>query len=368
MFIFKKTTYFIAALIAVYSLSFQNTALAEVFKYKDKNGRWQFSDSPKKADGSLAVHSYKNSGVFVGKSSDFITLLTNKYPSKNPVQQATMAVVTVKSKLGSGSGFFVTQNCYLVTNKHVVRPAKGKQWDATQAKIKKSALIFKRNKIQVNNQKERLAINKQKLDDFWLYMDGLRLEKEKRLALREYSLYERQYQEDQQQLNEAERRLSYDEQKFNQQKSDFNFSSAISNVAQSFEIILKDNTKTIANLIKVAPTDDLALLKVKACKAPHLKMATQNVSQGTAVHAIGSPLGLRDQLTDGTVTQVSQRGIVTDAQILPGNSGGPLVTDKGHVVAVNTIKVAKDSALNTGFGVSIPIAKVRQNFGQYLNY
>jgi V8-like Glu-specific endopeptidase len=366
MLIFKRRIFFIFTLIAVYLISFSSICLADIFKYKDKDGRWQFSDSPLNGKALNSVRSYKSSGVSAGKLSDYKTLLNNKYPSSNPVQQATMAVVTVKSKLGSGSGFFVTEDCYLITNKHVVRPAKGKQWDATQAKIKQNALVFKRNKMQISNQRERLAVNKQKLDDFWAYMGGISSEKQKQLAQREYALYERQYEQDRQQLDEAERRLYEDEKKFNQQQSNFNFSSAVSNVAQSFEIVLKDNTKTRANLIKVAPEDDLALLKVNACRAPHLKFATKGVSQGVIVHAIGSPLGLRDQLTEGTVTQLSAQGIVTDAQILPGNSGGPLITDDGHVIAVNTIKVAKGSALNTGFGVSIPVAKVQQNFGQYL--
>ncbi|AGS39994.1 MAG: S1C family serine protease [Cycloclasticus pugetii] len=358
---------FIITLITVCLLYIPSTCVAEIFKYKDKDGHWQFSDSPINEDGATEVRAYKNSTASVERSNDFITLLNSKYPLTNPVQQATKAVVTVKSKLGSGSGFFVTEDCYLVTNKHVVRPAKGKQWDATQAKIKKNSLIFNSNKIRLNQQKERLFINKQKLDDFRIYIDGLRSDKEKQIALREYALYEQQYQQDLQQLNETQRRLSLDEDIFNRQKSDFNFSSAVSNVAQSFDIVLKDNTKARAKLIKVASTDDLALLKVNACKAPYLEMAPGSVVQGTTVHAIGSPLGLRDQLTDGTVTQVLQNQIVTDAQILPGNSGGPLITDDGYVVAVNTIKVAKGSALKTGFGVSIPIAKVRKNFAEYLN-
>lgn len=339
--------------------------MADIFKYKDEEGRCHFSDKPKKGIGTTRIHSYQSTTASSGKKIDFITLLNGKYQSNDPVQKATMAVVTVRSKLGAGSGFFVTKDCYLVTNKHVVRPAKGKQWDATQAKIKRNALILERNRLQIANQKERLLINKQKLDDYWLYMNSLSSGKEKELAQREYSLYEQQYQQDQQQLNEASTRLTQEEQKFNREKSDFNFSSVISNVAQSFEIILKDNTTTRANLVKVASKDDLALLKVDKCQAPYLEMAKKEVSQGTTVHAIGSPLGLRDQLTGGTVTQVSHGAIATDAQILPGNSGGPLVTDTGHVIAVNTVKVAKDSALNTGFGLSIPIARVQQNFGHY---
>lgn len=360
----KKSTQWIAALIVVSLMSFQGTGLAEVFKYKDDNGRWQFSDSPKKVAG--AARSFGSSGASSDKVQDFTELLTTKYPSTNPVQQATMAVVTLKSKLGSGSGFFVSQDCYLITNKHVVRPAKGKQWEATQAKIKKNALIFERNRIQIRHELERLAVDKQKLDDFWIYMNSLSSEKQKQLAQRKYALYERQYARDQQRLDDVERRFNEEEREFNHQQSNFNFSSAVSNVAQIFEIKLKDNTKARANLIKVAPDDDLALLKVKACRAPYLKLKTNGVSQGTRVHAIGSPLGLRDQLTEGTVTQLSTKGIVTDAQILPGNSGGPLITDDGYVVAVNTTKVSKGSALNIGFGVSIPVVKVKQNFGRYL--
>jgi len=366
MFNFKNTTHLIATLIAVYLWSVHSAGLADIFKYKNENGYWQFSDSPKNGEGAMATQSYSSSDISNEKELDLIELLTAKYPSTNPVQQATMAVVTIKSKLGSGSGFFVSQDCYLITNKHVVRPAKGKQWDTAQAKMKKNALVLERNRMKIHLEAERLAVNKQKLDGYWAYMNSLSSDKQKQLALREYALYERQYTQERLQLNELERRFNEEEKKFNQQQANFNFSSAISNVAQSFEITLKDNTKTRANLVKVAPNDDLALLKVKACRSPYLKLMTGEVLQGMRVHAIGSPLGLRDQLTEGTVTQLSTKGIVTDAQILPGNSGGPLITDNGQVVAVNTIKVARESALNTGFGVSIPVAKIQQNFGEYL--
>lgn len=362
----KSLSFFIIPTGLLCLLIFNSICSADIYKYRDEEGRWQFSDKPKKGVSSKLIHA--NNGGFAenGKINDITSLLTNKYQFTDPVQKATMAVVTVKSKLGAGSGFFVTKDCYLVTNKHVVRPAKGKQWDMTQAKIKQNALMLKRSKLHMSQQKERLAINKQKLEDFLLYAEGLSSGRAKDLAYREYALFEQQYQQDLQQFNEAQLRLNRNEKKFNQQQSDFNFSSVISNVAQSFEVVLKDNTTIRAKLIKVASTDDLALLKVDQCQAPYLKMHSKSVMQGMTVHAIGSPLGLRDQLTSGTVTQVSPRGIATDAQILPGNSGGPLVTDEGYVVAVNTIKVARESALNTGFGLSIPIAKVQQNFGNYL--
>jgi len=343
----------------------QITGLAEVYKYKDAQGRWQFSDKPLKGGGATLLSGYKSKAS--GSLLDIAKQLNQKYKPNSAVQRATLSVVTVNSKLGNGSGFFITEDCHVVTNRHVVRPAKGKSWEATQRKIKKNATEFKRTRAKIQNERQRLAVSKQKLDNFKLYLDSLSSAKEKQLAKQEYSIYLGRYQQDKRYINDLSRRFDEDERKFNQQRSDFNFSSSIANVAQSFDLTLKDNTKLRASLIKISTTHDLALLKVSACRSPFLALSTKHLSQGSTVHAIGSPLGLRDQLTQGTVTQILTNGVVTDAQILPGNSGGPLVNDAGDVVAVNTLKVAKGSALNKGFGVSIPVSVLRQNFSSFLH-
>jgi len=352
------------AVIFVCSLLVQVTCLADVYKYKDEQGRWQFSDKPLKGSGAKLVDGYKSAPFSSGDVVDIAKQLNARYQPENPVQRATLSVVTVNSKLGNGSGFFVTDDCYLITNKHVVRPAKGKSWDEAQRKIKKSAAEFEYTRSKIQNERQRLAVSKQKLDNFKSYLDNLSSSKEKGIARREYEVYVDRYQQDKRYVDDFSSRFSEGERAFNKQRSSFEFSSSIANVAQSFELTLKDNTKLRANLIKVSATDDLALLKVNDCHSPFLALSTKRVSQGLTVHAIGSPLGLRDQLTKGTVTQVLSGGVVTDAQILPGNSGGPLVNDEGEVVAVNTLKVAKGSALNKGFGVSIPVLRLRQNFSK----
>ena len=58
--------------------------------------------------------------------------------------------------------------------------------------------------------------------------------------------------------------------------------------------------------------------------------------------------------------------MITDTQILPGNSGGPLITETGKVVAVNTLKVSQQKG-SEGFGHSIPIEVVTKEFKQWLN-
>ncbi|MDX2426848.1 MAG: trypsin-like peptidase domain-containing protein [Cycloclasticus sp.] len=347
-------------------LVFDGVGSADVYKYKDADGHWQFSDTPKKGSVATAHRSYKSAAA-LNAPKNFITLLSKKYHPQNPIQKATLAVVTVKTELGSGSGFFVSKDCYLITNKHVVRPAKGKQWDSTQAKIQQNASSFQRTRSQIADEKERLSINKEKLDQFRDYMNGLSSGKERDVAEREYALHEQRYLQDKRHIETVSERFSEDEGKFLQQQSDFNFSSSVANVAQSFDITLKDNTTARANLVKVSSSEDLALLKINACQSPFLTLHPTGVlSQGIDVYAVGSPLGLRDQLTKGTITNVSSNGIATDAQILPGNSGGPLITSDGLVVGVNTVKVANESALNTGFGIAIPASQITKNFASYL--
>ena len=151
--------------------------------------------------------------------------------------------------------------------------------------------------------------------------------------------------------------------------NDFNFSldSSMSRNSKIFSIILKDNTKARAHLIQLSKDKDLALLKVDRCKAPFL-ILNEKVKpyQGMNIYAIGSPLGLKDHVTAGIVTNIGHRGINTDAQILPGNSGGPLITTSGGVIGVNTLKVSVGSANSEGFGVAIPVKFIQQQFGKYI--
>ncbi|PCH85784.1 MAG: serine protease [Piscirickettsiaceae bacterium] len=358
---------FTLSLTVVCLLLFQGAVSAQVYKYKDKDGRWQFSDKQPKKSHKAVLLKYKSSSIPGASSRNFVTLLNNKYKPKTAIEKATLAVVTVKSKLGSGSGFFVTDSCYLISNRHVVRPAVGKQWDATQAKIKQNESSFKSSRQKVDAEKERLRINKQRLDEFKTYMTGLSPGSNRRSAEDEYALYLKSYQQDKAKYDVISKKFAKQEQTFKRQQSDFNFSSSLANTAQSFDIILKDNTKVKANLVKVSNSDDLALLKINNCKAPYLSFErSSGVSQGMDIYAIGSPLGLRDQLTKGTVTQISRHGISTDAQILPGNSGGPLVTEEGRVVGVNTLKVSLRTRLGEGFGIAIPVRKINSNFGNYL--
>jgi len=73
---------------------------------------------------------------------------------------------------------------------------------------------------------------------------------------------------------------------------------------------------------------------------------------------------MRDSVTSGIIARRQDEYLVTDAQILPGNSGGPLLNETGEVIGVNTLKFA-ENAIATGFGMAIPSAVIDDEFGSF---
>ncbi|MCS7292412.1 MAG: trypsin-like peptidase domain-containing protein [Gloeomargarita sp. SKYBB_i_bin120] len=80
---------------------------------------------------------------------------------------------------------------------------------------------------------------------------------------------------------------------------------------------------------------------------------------GDEVIAIGTPLGQRNTITRGIISVIHsfEAGhiIQTDTQILGGNSGGPLLNNRGAVVAVNSAGIF--GAAVEGLKFSVPIVQ-----------
>ena len=131
------------------------------------------------------------------------------------------------------------------------------------------------------------------------------------------------------------------------------------NGASAIQVSLADGTLLSAEPLGVSKSDDLALLVVNPKQVSHiepLKLANSDlVKTGQMALAIGNPLGMRNFLSIGVVagigdsppilrdTRISpalQRPIPnmiwTDATLLPGNSGGPLLNSNGEVIGINS--------------------------------
>ncbi|MFO1477951.1 MAG: trypsin-like peptidase domain-containing protein [Verrucomicrobiota bacterium] len=127
---------------------------------------------------------------------------------------------------------------------------------------------------------------------------------------------------------------------------------------------LDPRTYKQVRIVAVNKFADLALLKIEDPAAPKFTYvvlgASDDLSVGERVFAIGSPLGLERTVTEGilsTKTREFQGSLYlqTTTQINPGNSGGPLFNLSGEVVGITNMKIT----FGEGLGFAIPIEMVR---------
>lgn len=121
-----------------------------------------------------------------------------------------------------------------------------------------------------------------------------------------------------------------------------------------------DGTEHEAFVLGMDEDMDIAVLVVPEAKFPVLEIApAEQILTGNDVYAIGAPKSMAYTLTKGVISaKERQLGsytyVQTDAPINSGNSGGPLLSDAGQVVGMNTMKL-NDSE---GIGLAIPIGVI----------
>ena len=138
--------------------------------------------------------------------------------------------------------------------------------------------------------------------------------------------------------------------------------------AKSVTVTLDDGTELTAKVLGTDPRTDIAVLKVKADKPlPYIQLGnSRDVKPGEWVVAMGNPFGLGGTVTAGIVSAVSRdigagpydQFIQVDAPINQGNSGGPLFTQDGKVIGMNTA-IISPSGGSVGIGFAIPSDMIR---------
>lgn len=342
-----------------------NTANAEIYKYQDDHGKWHFSDKPRQTKTStITVVTSNKSDV---ESTDINSELLKQFQPSNPIEKATLSTVSIETPMMSGSGFFISDNGHIITNKHVVRPAETDQWQKLHDKMEERKKAYKKSEITIRQKSASLGKMKKKLKAYERNIERETSSTQRDDLKSEYQALKEQYDKDAKEYREINSEFQARRREFNEARAEFNRKSSLSMFATSFDVFIKDETKLTARLIHISKDHDLALLKLDGYITPFLSQQEKAaVHQGMKVYAVGSPYGMRDSVTSGIVTRFDDDYIVTDTQILPGNSGGPLLDEAGHILGVNTAKAAEHVSAE-GFGLALPIDLILKEFNDYLS-
>ena len=264
--------------------------------------------------------------------------LAAAFPAGTPVEQARNATVFIKTPWGSGSGFFVTANGYIVTNRHVVE-VDSKTVQAGKQKLNELVAQLDRERRNIERWEEQLK----RVTDQQVRKDAEEELRQRRENLAKYTALHKEAVEQNQKMSRGAS-------------------------PSDTKVFLIDGSELSVQTIKMSDNTDLALLSVDCYNAPFIQGVTGNrhLGQGQKVFSIGSPMGLRYTVTSGIISGYREHNgrkfIQTDAPINPGNSGGPLIDEQGGLIGINTM-VLRDAQ---GIGFAVPFQEVKAEFGQYM--
>lgn len=145
---------------------------------------------------------------------------------------------------------------------------------------------------------------------------------------------------------------------------------------ERFSVIAESDDRHDGEIFGKDENCDLAILHVKGFNTSPLIFADPaTIAEGQTVFALGHPLGLDFTVSRGIISnrQCIRSGIglvQTDVSLNPGNSGGPIINERGEVIGVANLIIAGGQGL--GFAIApqhifsftarmrIPIERARQ--------
>lgn len=128
------------------------------------------------------------------------------------------------------------------------------------------------------------------------------------------------------------------------------------------EIISENNTKyQVEGVLDYNKKKDIAILKLSSSKGLKKININTNAKIGSEVTAIGSPLGIKNTISTGILSNKIQSNIEVyqhTAPISHGSSGGALFNNKGELIGITYASIEEGQNLN----LAIPIKEFEKEY------
>ena len=314
-------------------------------------------------------------------------VLRRKMSPRNTIEDAVIASVSITTPAAVGSGFFISDNGHILTNKHIVRLDRRLLERYEKQYLDGKSAMDRLQKL-IRSLKERIAG-----DDKFFSVTRIKIETlngKKRFSSRAkanqhhrkkielvnaYNARLPDYYDRQTKYRLLIRQHELQQPELDRLQTEYEKMQARSARSNLIEVILVDGQKYRARLVAVSPTYDVALLKLDGFLTPFINPANpKEIAAAAPVYAIGNPTGkLPNSVAAGFYIKSVSGGILSghrgeflqvDAKIYPGNSGGPLVDEKGRVLGINTLKELTRKFEGLGYALSIHVAL--KEFKRYL--
>ncbi|MBI3419526.1 MAG: trypsin-like peptidase domain-containing protein [Proteobacteria bacterium] len=148
-------------------------------------------------------------------------------------------------------------------------------------------------------------------------------------------------------------------------------------IVTNIHVLGQDTTVILANGQRVKPqlvgydaTFDVAVLRIPFVSSTMGRGSSAILRVGEPVFAIGNPYGVGISLSRGIVSglnrsiETTERRhlfnlVQTDAALNPGNSGGPLIDQRGCLIGMNTA-ILSPSNTSSGVGFALTVEQLAQ--------
>lgn len=336
---------------------------ADIYKYQDEQGRWHFTDQAAPGSGEPVIRTERKSSVL---SVNIEKKLQDKYQPETPLEQASLGVVEIQGTIKRGTGFFISADGYILTSKHVVKPASASSPQALQERVAATEKAYRESRTILRGERDRLLEMEELLEKYKkdieqenVYDLGI-LRAEYELTKIRHDKYSRQYER-------LAKECRAKKKEYENAKSAYNVETSLSTLRKDFIVRLKDHTALTAHLISISDNHDLALLKIDSYHTPGLRPAANTtVEQGMKIYVISGLPGKHSVTGSGTVISMNVDYVITDTRVVPGSSGSPLVSASGDVIGINSISLS-DTFGSGDFGAAIPIDVAFREFGNYIS-